>query len=67
MARSDGTSPLFVASQEGHLKVARLLLRANADKDKAAGNGATSLVMASQQGQGQQQCCNSWQTVQSES
>ena len=34
-------TPLFIASQIGHVEVARLLLDANADKDTAAKNGFT--------------------------
>ena len=44
-------TPLFVASQHGHLEVTRLLLEANADKDKAMNDGATPLFIASQEGQ----------------
>ena len=39
-----------MAWQEGHLDIVLLLLEANADKDKAANNGETPLVMASQNG-----------------
>ena len=35
----------------GHLEVTRLLLEANADKDKAMNDGATPLFIASQEGQ----------------
>ena len=31
---NDGTTPFFIAASEGQLEVARLLLEANADKDK---------------------------------
>ena len=33
-------APLLVASQHGHLEVTRLLLEANAEKDKALEDGA---------------------------
>ena len=39
-----------MASQAGHLEIARLLLEANADKDKDNNKGATALIMASQHG-----------------
>ena len=45
-----GTTSLYVASCEGHLEVVRLLLEANADKDKATDAGTTSLCAASRAG-----------------
>lgn len=50
--RDDGASPLFLAAQNGHLSVCRLLLRegkANASQ-KMVVNGATALHVASQRG-----------------
>ena len=41
---------MILASQQGHLEVARLLCEAGADKDKAMQNGATTLMVASQNG-----------------
>ena len=46
-ADDDGRTPLFIASQIGHVEVARLLLEANADKDTAAKNGLTQLFTSS--------------------
>ncbi|OLP72976.1 Ankyrin repeat domain-containing protein 29, partial [Symbiodinium microadriaticum] len=40
---------LFAASKNGYLEVVRLLLEANADKDKAAHDGATPLYIAAEQ------------------
>ena len=39
-------APLLIASQFSHLEVARLLLDAKADKDKAKNDGATPLFIA---------------------
>jgi ankyrin repeat protein len=41
---------LFIASQDGHVEVARLLIEAGADIDKAKDNGVTPLYVASQNG-----------------
>ncbi|CAE7828581.1 ANK1 [Symbiodinium sp. CCMP2592] len=41
-------SPLFVASEHGHLEVTRLLLEARADMDKAMQSGETPLYIATQ-------------------
>ena len=49
MQRLDGVSPLLLASQEGHLGVVRLLIRAGAELDHAIG-GYTALYLATQQG-----------------
>ena len=49
-ARQDGATPLFMAAQEGQLEVARLLLNANADTDKATQDGATPFDVAAQRG-----------------
>ena len=43
-------APLLIASQFSHLEVARLLLDAKADKDKAKNDGATPLFIAAQTG-----------------
>ena len=43
-------TPLHMASHKGHLEVVRLLLEANADKDKATVIGSTSLHGASYNG-----------------
>ena len=43
-------TPLFVAAERGHLQVIRLLLEANADKDKTFQDGATPLFIAAQNG-----------------
>ena len=48
-AREDGTTPLYVAAQQGHLKVVRALVEANATVDQAAENGATPLSVATMQ------------------
>ena len=45
-----GATPLYIAAQNGHLEVARLLLDATADKDKAMNMGATPLFVAAQNG-----------------
>eukprot|EP00439_Symbiodinium_sp_Y106_P000855 s231_g1.t1 len=41
--------PLYAASSQGHLEVVRLLLEANADKDKATNDGYTPLFVAAEQ------------------
>ena len=43
----NGATAFFIASQEGHLEVARLLCEAGADKDRAKQDGATALMAAS--------------------
>ena len=50
-----------MASQEGHVDVARLLVDSGADIDKAANNGLTSLMSAS--GLGQWMWLGYWWTV----
>ncbi|CAE7819882.1 Ank2 [Symbiodinium sp. KB8] len=66
-AFEDGATPLFIAAQQGQLEVARRLLEASADKDKASADkdkalakadkdkglkvGATPLFIAAQNGQ----------------
>ena len=49
MLRLDGVSPLLLASQEGHLGVVKLLLKAGADVNITIG-GYTPLYLAVQQG-----------------
>ena len=46
-ANEDGVTPLFVACQQGHVDVARLLLDNGAEVDR---NGATPLFVACQNG-----------------
>ena len=47
----DGSTPLWVASQEGHVEVAQLLLDRNADPNAATtDDGCTPLHMASENG-----------------
>ena len=41
---------LFVASENGHVEVARLLLEAKADKDKVKDQGETALFVAARHG-----------------
>ena len=45
-----GATALMVASENGHLEVARLLCEAGADKDNASQDGATALIFASHNG-----------------
>jgi ankyrin repeat protein len=49
-ALSEGATPLFVASEKGHLEVIRELLARGASVDAAADDGATPLFIASQEG-----------------
>ena len=50
-ATSNGVTALFLASQNGHLEVLRLLLESRADKGKAIRNyGETVLILASENG-----------------
>jgi ankyrin repeat protein len=46
-ANNDGTSPLFVASCNGHCDVVEALLCGGADVNKARNDGMTPLIMAS--------------------
>ena len=50
MSDEQGFASLFIASQNGHLDVVRLLLQKGADKDKANNNGTTPLLFASLNG-----------------
>ena len=48
---TDGSTPLYIASQNGHVDVAQLLLDRNADPNTARTNdGCTPLCIASQEG-----------------
>jgi ankyrin repeat protein len=47
---SDGATPLFIASQEGHLAVVRELLGLGASPGLVAHNGATALSRATANG-----------------
>ena len=49
-AADNGCTPLLVASDQGHVDVARLLIEAGADIDEAKYDGATPLFIASQRG-----------------
>ncbi|OLP87852.1 Ankyrin-2 [Symbiodinium microadriaticum] len=50
-AEQNGSTPLYIAAENGQLEAARLLLEAKADKDKAVEDGTTPLHMAAQNGQ----------------
>jgi ankyrin repeat protein len=43
---SNGTTPLYIAAQKGHLKVVRLLIEKSADVNKARNDGTTPLFIA---------------------
>jgi hypothetical protein len=47
---SSTATPLYLASQKGHLPVVQALLQAGADADKARDGGSTPLFIASQEG-----------------
>ena len=49
-AANDGCTPLFMACQKGHLKIAALLVDKGAKIDQAKNDGATPLFIACQQG-----------------
>ena len=46
-AKSDGYTPLFTASQFGHLEIVRLLIERGADVNKASNYGDTPIYIAS--------------------
>ena len=50
LVRNDGATAFMVASQAGHLGVARLLLESGADKDSVRNDGRSALMVASQKG-----------------
>ena len=47
-ADDEGTAPLFMAAQEGHLPVVQLLLDREAAVNQAHDDGATPLIIAAQ-------------------
>ena len=47
---NDGATPLYTASQKGHVEVVKLLCDAGAAKDQARNDGTTPLFAASQEG-----------------
>jgi len=47
---SDGTTPLFIAAQQGHIAVVDALLEKNVNPNQAKLNGATPLLVAAQNG-----------------
>ena len=49
-ADKNGTTPLFLAAQNGHLNVVQSLIEAGVDVNQANKNGATPLYMAAQEG-----------------
>ena len=44
--RNDGTTPLYMAAQEGNAEIVELLFRGGANPNQAAGNGWTPLRLA---------------------
>ena len=46
----DGSTPSYIAAQEGHLKIIRFLIQAGADMNPARTNGWTALTGASHYG-----------------
>ena len=51
-AKTNGATPLFIAAQEGHLPVVKLLLDREAAVNQAKTNGATPLFIVAQEGHG---------------
>ena len=50
-AKDDGTTPIFISSQNGHLEVVHTLLEAaDVDVNQAEDGGATPLAIAAHQG-----------------
>ena len=49
-ATNYGTTPLYIASQEGHVEVVRVLLEREADINKARNDRRTALSIASYKG-----------------
>jgi ankyrin repeat protein len=45
---SDGSTPLYIASQEGHVEVVKILLKYNADVHATFSAGYTPLYIAAQ-------------------
>ena len=45
-AANDGMTPLFIAAQQGHIDILRVLVKAGADLDQARDNGATPVNLA---------------------
>jgi len=50
LANNNGTTPLLMASQEGHVDVVKVLLQHKENVDLANNDGTTPLLMASQEG-----------------
>ncbi|GAB1301453.1 Ankyrin repeat domain 29 [Apodemus speciosus] len=50
MVQSDGTAPLWIASQMGHSEVVRVMLLRGADRDAARNDGTTALLKAANKG-----------------
>ena len=46
----DGSSPLYIASQNGHTDIISLLLKANANLNRQRDDDTSPLYIASQQG-----------------
>ena len=50
MTGDEQSTPLFIACDQGHLDIVRLLLQNKCNIDQAMGNGRTPLFMACQEG-----------------
>ena len=50
VVKEDGTTPLFLAAQLGHLEVVQYLVQQGADKNKATNDGFTPLFSAALKG-----------------